>query len=204
MAADSVHRVIVATKNRGKLAEIRANLAFPGWEFITAEDLGLDVSEVVEDGETFTDNALIKAFAYRERFGLPALADDSGLVVDALGGEPGIRSARYSGELATDASNNVKLMAALEGVREPGRAARFQCAVVYVDEHRMPTAAYGTCEGSIGLAPRGKGGFGYDPLFLPNATPGRTMAELDMAEKNSISHRGRALRSLRDALLGAG
>jgi XTP/dITP diphosphohydrolase len=150
MAGDSIHRVVVATRNRGKLEEIRATLAFPGWEFVTAQDLGFEVSEVVEDGETFTDNALIKAFAYRERFGLPALADDSGLVVDALGGEPGIRSARYSGDQATDASNNVKLMAALEGVREPGRTARFQCSVVYVDEHRMPTAACGTCEGNIG------------------------------------------------------
>jgi XTP/dITP diphosphohydrolase len=204
MAADGMHRVIVATRNRGKLEEIRATLAFPGWEFVTAEDLGFVVSEVVEDGETFTDNALIKAFAYRERFGLPALADDSGLVVDALGGEPGIRSARYSGDLSTDASNNVKLMAALEGVREPGRTARFQCAVVYVDEHRMPTAACGTCEGSIGLTARGKGGFGYDPLFLPDAAPGRTMAELDVAEKNAISHRGKALRSLRDTLFGRG
>jgi XTP/dITP diphosphohydrolase len=204
MAGGDIHRVLVATRNRGKLEEIRSTLSFPGWEFVTAEDLGFDVSEVVEDGETFTDNALIKAFAYRERFGLPALADDSGLVVDALGGEPGIRSARYSGEQATDASNNVKLMAALEGVREPGRTARFQCSVVYVDEHRMPTAACGTCEGNIGLAPRGKGGFGYDPLFLPDAAPGRSMAELDIAEKNRISHRGNALRSLRDTLFGRG
>jgi XTP/dITP diphosphohydrolase len=202
MAGDSIHRVVVATRNRGKLEEIRATLAFPGWEFVTAQDLGFEVSEVVEDGETFTDNALIKAFAYRERFGLPALADDSGLVVDALGGEPGIRSARYSGDQATDASNNVKLMAALEGVREPGRTARFQCSVVYVDEHRMPTAACGTCEGNIGSAPRGKGGFGYDPLFLPDAAPGRTMAELDVFEKNAISHRGNALRSLRNTLFG--
>jgi len=203
MAADGLHRVIVATQNRGKLAEIRSALAFPGWEFITAEDLGLAVTNVVEDGETFTDNALIKAFAYRERFGLPALADDSGLVVDALGGEPGIRSARYSGDQATDTSNNVKLMAMLEGVAEPGRTARFQCAVVYVDEHRMPTAAYGTCEGRIGSEPRGKGGFGYDPLFLPDAAPGRSMAELDMDEKNALSHRGKALRALRDAIFGA-
>ncbi len=202
MAADGPHRVIVATKNRGKLAEIRGTLSFPGWEFITAEDLGLDISEVVEDGETFTDNALIKAFAYRERFGLPAIADDSGLVVDALGGEPGIRSARYSGDQATDASNNVKLMAMLEGVADPGRTARFQCAIVYVDEHRMPSAAYGTCEGRIGFEPRGKGGFGYDPLFLPDATPGRTMAELAADEKNAISHRGQALRALRDSLFG--
>jgi XTP/dITP diphosphohydrolase len=202
MAAPRLHRVVVATHNRGKLEEIRATLAFPGWEFVTAEELGLEPPEVVEDGETFTDNALIKAFAYRERLGLPALADDSGLVVDALAGEPGVRSARYSGEGASDASNNAKLLGALDGVAPMERSARFQCAMVYVDEHRMPTAACGTCEGSIGAGPRGKGGFGYDPLFLPEAAPGRSMAELDMGEKNAISHRGRALRSLRDALFG--
>jgi XTP/dITP diphosphohydrolase len=197
MGDDSAHRVIVATGNRGKLAEIRAALALPGWEFITAEELG-----VVEDGETFTDNALIKAYYYRERFRMPALADDSGLVVDALNGEPGIRSARYSGEDATDIENSAQLLRGLAGVPLEKRTARFQCALVYVDERRMPTAACGSCEGRIGLAPRGDGGFGYDPLFLPDAAPGLTMAELPMALKNEISHRGRALRALREALLG--
>jgi XTP/dITP diphosphohydrolase len=203
MAGDAVHRVVVATKNLGKLAEIRSTLHFPGWEFVTAEDLGLVAPDVVEDGETFTDNALIKAFAYRQAFGLPALADDSGLVVDALGGDPGVRSARYSGEGATDASNNKKLLTALEGVSDAERTARFQCAMVYVDERSMPTAACGVCEGRIGQFAVGSGGFGYDPLFLPFETSGRTMAELDVAEKNAISHRGKALRALRDSLFGA-
>lgn len=202
MGDDALHRVIVATGNPGKLAEIRAALAFPGWEFVTAAELGRDPIDVVEDGETFTDNALIKAFAYHQAFGMPALADDSGLVVDALGGDPGVRSARYSGESATDATNNAKLLDELGGVPGPERAARFQCAMVYVDERSMPTAACGTCEGSVGSAPRGAGGFGYDPLFLPDAAPGRTMAELDMGTKNAISHRGAALRALRDALFG--
>jgi XTP/dITP diphosphohydrolase len=203
MAGDAVRRVVVATKNLGKLAEIRSTLHFPGWEFVTAEDLGAVAPDVVEDGETFTDNALIKAFAYRQAFGLPAMADDSGLVVDALGGDPGVRSARYSGEGATDASNNTKLLTALEGASDAERTARFQCAMVYVDERSMPTAACGVCEGRIGHFAVGSGGFGYDPLFLPGDTPGRTMAELDVAEKNAVSHRGKALRALRDALAGA-
>jgi XTP/dITP diphosphohydrolase len=202
MAGERTHRVIVATSNPGKLAEIRAALAFPGWEFVTVADLGAECPDVEEDGETFIDNALIKAFAYRGLFRLPALADDSGLVVDALNGDPGIRSARYSGENATDEQNNALLLRNLGGVPAAQRVARFQCGVVYVDEHGMPSAAYGTCEGAIGISPRGSGGFGYDPLFLPVATPGRTMAELDMDEKNAISHRGHALRALRDRLLG--
>lgn len=204
MGDERTHRVVVATSNRGKLAEIRAALAFPGWEFVTAGDLGAEAPEIQEDGETFIDNALIKAFAYREIFRLPALADDSGLAVDALNGDPGIRSARYSGENATDQSNNTLLLRNLGDVSAAERVARFQCGMVYVDDHGMPSAAYGTCEGSIGLAARGTGGFGYDPLFLPSATPGRTMAELDMDEKNAISHRGHALRALRDRLLGEG
>jgi XTP/dITP diphosphohydrolase len=202
MGAESAHKVIVATGNRGKLAEIRAALAFPGWDFVTAEDLGVERLDIAEDGETFTDNALIKAYFYRERFRMPALADDSGLVVDALNGEPGIRSARYSGQDATDAENNAQLLRGLAGVPLEKRTARFQCALVYVDERRMPTAAYGSCEGRIGLVARGDGGFGYDPLFLPDAAPGLTMAELPMALKNEISHRGRALAALREALLG--
>lgn len=200
MADEHVHRVVVATRNAGKLAEIRAQLSFPGWEFATAEDLGAVSPEVEEDGDTFIDNALIKAFAYREMFRLPALADDSGLVVDSLNGEPGIRSARYSGEGATDEANNTLLLRNLAGVPAGRRTARFVCGMVYVDAHGSPTAAYGVCEGSVGFAAKGRGGFGYDPLFLPQATPGLTMAELSMAQKNAISHRGAALRALRDHL----
>jgi len=200
MAGEAVNRVVVATRNAGKLVEIRAELCYPGWEFVTAEELGVEPPEVEEDGETFIDNALIKAFAYREAFRLPALADDSGLVVDALNGDPGVRSARYSGEGATDAENNALLLRNLSGVPAAERTARFQCGIVYVDAHGMPTAAYGTCEGTIGLSQRGTGGFGYDPLFLPAATPGLTMAELSLEQKNAISHRGAALRALRDRL----
>lgn len=197
-------RVVVASGNRGKLDEIRSSLAFEGWEFVTAADLGLQTPEVEETGDSFIENALLKALAYHELFGMPSIADDSGLIVDALGGEPGVRSARYSGKGATDAKNNVKLLAALEGLTPDLRAARFQSAVVFVDEDGRTVAACGTCEGRMGAAPRGTGGFGYDPLFLPDATPGRTMAELSMAQKNAISHRGAALRALRDKLAGRG
>ncbi len=193
-------RVVVATANPGKLAEIRAALDIPGWEFVVAGDIGGRALEVEEDGETFTDNALIKAYAYREAFGLPALADDSGLVVDAIDGEPGIRSSRYAGEKATDADNNAKLLRVLTDVGEGARTARFTCAIVYVDGRGMPTVAYGYCRGRIGTSPKGQGGFGYDPLFLPDQTPGRSMAELDIAQKDAISHRGHALRALREEL----
>jgi XTP/dITP diphosphohydrolase len=182
MAGDPVHRVVVATKNLGKLAEIRATLMFPGWEFVTAEDLGAEAPAVVEDGETFTDNALIKAFAYRQAFGLAALADDSGLVVDALDGEPGVRSARYSGEGATDASNNKKLLTALQGVSDAERTARFQCAMVYVDERSMPTAACGSCARGSRRAHDGR------------ARPGRE--ECDQPQGQGVARAaGRALRS---------
>ncbi|MHB8804927.1 MAG: RdgB/HAM1 family non-canonical purine NTP pyrophosphatase [Coriobacteriia bacterium] len=198
-----MQRVIVATGNRGKLDEIRSALDFPGWEFVTAADLGAETLEVEETGDTFADNARLKARAYHEVFGIVALADDSGLEVDALDGAPGVYSARYAGPDATDADNNVKLLGALADVPESGRTARFHSVIVLVGEDGAETVAEGACEGSIGFEPRGTGGFGYDPLFRPDATPGRTMAELDRAGKNAISHRGAALRALRERLEGA-
>jgi XTP/dITP diphosphohydrolase len=195
-------RVIVATGNRGKLEEIRSALDLPGWEFVTASDLGSSTLDIEETGDTFEENARLKAQAYKKAFGLPALADDSGLEVDALGGEPGVRSSRYAGPDATDAENNAKLMAALQGVPEGQRGARFRTVIAYVDAGGAEIVVDGTCEGSIGFEPHGSGGFGYDPLFLPSEAPGRTMADLTMAEKNAISHRGAALRALRDALAG--
>lgn len=202
MSAAEVRRVIVATGNRGKLAEIRSALDFEGWEFVTAADLGAQALEIEETGETFLANARLKAHAYRAAFGLAALADDSGLEVDALGGAPGVYSSRYAGSGASDADNNVKLLAALADVPAHSRTARFRSVIVLVDEHGAETVAEGTCEGAIGHGPRGESGFGYDPLFLPHATAGRTMAELAMAEKNAISHRGAALRALKGQLAG--
>lgn len=194
-------RVVVATGNAGKMAEIRSALAFPEWEFVSVSDLG-GWDAPAETGATFEDNARLKAEAARSRFGGAALADDSGLEVDALHGAPGVRSSRYAGEDATDAENNVRLLMALDDVPDAERTARFRCSMVFLDDDGTETLADGRCEGRIGTEAVGEGGFGYDPLFRPDATPGRTMAELDMDGKNAISHRGSALRALREALAG--
>ncbi len=193
-------RVVVASSNEGKVREIRHVLEPLGWEVVRAADVGREALEVDETGETFLENALIKARAYAEAFDCPALADDSGLEVDALEGAPGVRSARYAGEPTDDAANNAKLLAALDGVPAAERTARFRCVMALVWPDRRVLAADGVCEGRIGYEPRGTGGFGYDPLFLPDAAPGKTMAELSPDEKSAISHRGAALRALRDAL----
>jgi XTP/dITP diphosphohydrolase len=201
MSAGEVVRVVVATANVGKVEEIRHALDIPGWEFVTAAELGGEPLEVEETGQTFTENALLKAHAYADRFGCAALADDSGLEGDALAGAPGVRSSRFSGEGATDAENNMKLLLMLAAVPEEERSARFRSVVALIEPDGSVTVADGSCEGRIGAAPRGTGGFGYDPLFLPDAVPGRTMAELTLAEKNAISHRGAALAALHDALV---
>ena len=194
--------VVVGSSNHGKLAEIRSALDFPGWRFVAAAELEAEWPSPEETGETFEDNARIKARAAHERFELAALADDSGLEVDELDGEPGVYSARYAGPCADDAENNSRLLLALKDVPEGQRTARFRCTIVFVGPDGTETVANGTCEGRIGFQPRGEHGFGYDPLFEPDATPGRTMAELSLAEKNAISHRGAALRDLHEKLAG--
>lgn len=194
--------VVVATGNRHKVDEIRSALPFPGWRFVTAAELDEEWPNPEEDGETFEDNARIKARAAHERFGFAALADDSGLEVDALDGEPGVYSSRYAGPCATDAENNARLLLALDRVPEGMRSARFRSTLVFIDEDGSELVATGTCEGEIAFAPAGANGFGYDPLFLPEATLGRAMAELSMDEKNAISHRGAALRALRALISG--
>lgn len=193
-------RVLVATGNKGKVAEIRAALDIDGWEFLTAEEAGFDALHVEEHGSSFLENALLKGRAYREAFGLAALADDSGLEVDALGGGPGVHSRYYAGDDATDAENNAKLLAALGDTPDTERTARFRSVIVLVNEDGSEVVGEGSCEGSILREPRGDGGFGYDPLFAPDAEPGFTMAELPMERKNAVSHRGAALRALREAL----
>jgi XTP/dITP diphosphohydrolase len=200
MAAEK-RRVVVATGNPGKLEEIRSALDIPGFEFVSPAELGSEPLDVAETGDTFTDNAMLKARAYAERFGMAALADDSGLVVDALGGRPGVRSSRYAGERASDSDNIRRLLEELDGFGPEMRSARFQCVVVLVDEDGSPLGACGTCEGQIGYRTIGSGGFGYDPIFLPDETPGSTMAELTLAEKNAISHRGKALHALKEQIL---
>ncbi len=190
-------RVVVATANRHKLAEIRAILAAAGLEVELVAMTDLDVPSPVEDGETFEANALIKARACARATGLPAIADDSGLAVDALDGAPGVYSARYAGEDADDAANNAKLLAALAEVPEERRGARFVCAAVAVGHGGGEIVLRGEMPGRVVHEPRGANGFGYDPLFVADDTPdGRTNGELTAAEKDAISHRGAAFRML--------
>lgn len=195
-------RVVVATNNRGKLAEIRSALPFEGWQFVAASELDDEWPSPDETGETFEANARIKAVAAHERFGMASLADDSGLEVDALDGAPGVYSSRYAGEDASDADNNARLLVALSDTPDERRTARFHSTILFIDTDGTETVADGACEGRIGHEGRGAGGFGYDPLFEPAQTPGRTMAELTLSEKNEISHRGDALRELRRLLSG--
>ena len=191
--------LVAATGNRAKLAELERLLAGIGWEVVAQAALG--VESPPEDGLTFVENAIIKARHAAERTGRPALADDSGLVVDALGGAPGVRSARYAGEGGDDAANNEKLVRELAGVPPEERTARFECAVVWMrhPSDPVPIIARGTWEGRVLEAPRGTKGFGYDPLFL-DPLSGLTAAELSPERKDALSHRGQALRALRAAL----
>ena len=196
--------VVLATNNAHKVSEISTALDFPGWEFKTLRELGIE-SDPVEDADSFEGNARIKARAAHEASGgLAALADDSGLVVDALDGAPGIYSARFAsvdGADCSDFANNAKLIACLAGVPDEQRTARFACTLVFVDEDGSERVATGTVEGRIGHAARGEGGFGYDPLFWPDVFAGEcTLAEVPQARKNEVSHRGNALRSLRAQL----
>ena len=188
-------RVVLASGNAGKQRELAALLAPRGFTILLQTDLGIDSAE--ETGTTFEANALLKARHAAQRSGLAALADDSGLEVDALGGRPGVRSARYAGEAATDAQNNALLLRELAGVPEPRRSARYRCVIAYVRaaDDPEPLLASGQWEGRIALAPRGSGGFGYDPIFIPEGEV-MTAAEMSPAAKNAVSHRGRALERL--------
>ena len=189
------HRLLIATGNPGKLREFRELFdahVDSQWELVAPADVGLKDFTVVEDGETYAENAGRKARSYSNACGLPALADDSGLEVDALDGAPGLYSARYAGEAADDAANRIKLLQALSGIPTEQRAARFRCVIAlafpYTTNVRL---GEGLVEGSIAMDERGDLGFGYDPVFaLPD---GRRMAELDVSEKNRISHRALAL-----------
>lgn len=194
-------QVVFGTRNRGKVAELALLLEPYGVEVRSLHDFP-DLPDAVEDGETFTDNALKKARHMVEHEGLLGLADDSGLVVDALDGRPGVHSARYGGPGLSAADKNQRLLGELAGVPEERRTARFVCVLAAVPaDGGEPRLAEGTCEGRILLAPRGSGGFGYDPVFGVDERPGRTMAELEPHDKNRISHRGRAMRSLLPDLL---
>ena len=189
-------RILIATMNEGKLREYERLLAeVPGLELETMASLETPV-DVEEDQDTFEGNALKKAVEIAAVAGVPCLADDSGLEVDALGGRPGVYSARYSGEGATDASNNAKLLEELGQVPDERRTARFRCAIAVVDaEGREVAVVDGACEGHIGHELRGTHGFGYDPLFIPVGYT-QTMAELGPETKNQISHRAKAASKL--------
>lgn len=194
---DPARTVVVATGNAHKLVEIETMLsaALPGMRFVALGQLG-DFEDPEETGTTFAENAVIKARAAVDGTGLAAVADDSGLMVDALDGAPGVYSARYAGVHGDDEANNAKLLAALEGVAAPARTARFVSSIAFIEPDGAVTMGEGTCEGTVGTVGRGEHGFGYDPLFLPDDTPGRTMAELEPDEKNAISHRFHALQDL--------
>ena len=188
-------KLILASNNAHKLVEIRAILGpvMPDMAFVALGELG-DFPDPVEDGDTFAANALIKARAALACTGLDmAVADDSGLVVDALDGEPGVFSARWAGEHGNDDANNDKLELLMADVPDERRTARFHSTVALVRGDGSYLLGNGDCEGLIGRERRGTHGFGYDPLFLPNDTPGKTMAELLPDEKNAISHRYHAL-----------
>ena len=196
-------RVVVATGNAHKIVEIKAILSevLPGTEFVSIRELG-DFPDPDETGVTFAENAFIKARAAHEQTGLPAIADDSGLEVDALGGAPGVWSARYAGRHGDDAANNEKLLADMADVPDEARTARFTSCVALVADG-LELSGLGHCEGAIGHSLIGDHGFGYDPLFFVRDCPGKTMAQLEPEEKNAISHRYHALCDLAEKLTGA-
>lgn len=192
-------RLAIASRNPGKLREIRAICSDWPVEWVTAEDHPEPWPDVDEPHDTYLENALLKAHAVAEAVGVPAVADDSGIEVDALGGGPGPRSARYAGEDATDERNLAMLIRALAGVPVSGRTARYRCVAVASWPDGREVWAEGHCEGILISKPRGTDGFGYDPIFVP-AGRDRTMAELSPQEKDRISHRGRAFRALGELL----
>ena len=205
-------RLLVATRSVHKLRELRELLDLDHTTLVSLDDLGIE-GDPVEDGATFETNAAIKARFGVRATGLPTLADDSGIEVDALGGAPGVRTRRYAGEDATDAANNAKLLDALRGLPPEERGARYVCVLALA----LPDAAgprggvrlvtaRGTCRGRIAAEPRGTGGFGYDPIFEPASEPpgGRTLGLWTPAEKNAISHRARAARRMAPRLVALG
>ncbi|HBI10122.1 XTP/dITP diphosphatase [Franconibacter pulveris] len=194
-----MQKVVLATGNAGKVRELASLLQDFGLEVVAQTELGVESAE--ETGLTFIENAILKARHAAQVTGLPAIADDSGLAVDILGGAPGIYSARYAGVEATDQQNLEKLLTALEDVPEGKRQAQFHCVLVYMRHADDPTplVCHGSWEGVITRKPAGEGGFGYDPIFFV-PSEGKTAAELTREEKSAISHRGQALKLLLEAM----
>ena len=189
---------ILATKNQGKIREFKELFSDMGIDFLSLNDVEAP-PEIVEDGKNFFENAFKKAKTISEHYGVMAISDDSGLEVDALDGRPGIYSARFAGEGASDEENYLKLLQELEGVEDEKRTARFRCVMVAYRPDGKWIKAEGSLEGVITREPRGTKGFGYDPVFLVPAL-GKTLAEIPMEEKNKISHRARALQALRESI----
>ena len=196
---DPAQKIVAATGNRHKIEEMEAITAPFGMTLMTKAEAGVGDLDVEETGTTFEENSLLKARAIMEATGLPAIADDSGLEVDALDGAPGVYSARFSGEGATDESNNLKLLQLMEGVEDGKRTGRFVSVITLCYPDGRTLTARGECPGSINRSPLGDGGFGYDPLFVPDGFK-KTYAQLTAQEKNSISHRARALAVLKEKL----
>lgn len=197
-----MQKVVLATGNPGKVREMADLLATFGLDIVAQTELGVESAE--ETGLTFIENAILKARHAAAVTGLPAIADDSGLAVDALGGAPGIYSARYAGEEASDQQNLLKLLAALENVPDDARQAEFHCVLVYLRHAEDPTPLvfHGSWQGEITRAAAGVGGFGYDPIFFVPAL-GKTAAELTKEEKHAVSHRGKAMTLLLEAMRNA-
>ena len=199
-------KLLVATSSPHKSAELRGVLALPRTDLLALAESGIGETPI-EDGATFAANALIKARFYAARSGLPTLADDSGLEVEALGGAPGVQTRRYAGEEATDEENNAKLLAALAGLPGPRRGARYVCVLCFLERpEATPLVRTGIFVGRISQAPRGSHGFGYDPIFEPESEPvgGRTVGQWSAEEKAAVSHRARAARKLGAALRDLG
>jgi XTP/dITP diphosphohydrolase len=196
------NHLLVATTNPGKIAEISALLDGLNFHIIGLSDLSQPPPPVDETGTTFIENALIKAEYYHNRTGLMTVADDSGLEVDALGGRPGVYSARYGGAELSSSEQIVKLLDELKGIPEEKRTARFICCIALIGTGLRETFE-GRCEGIIAFQPRGSGGFGYDPIFI-DAESGRTFAELSQEEKAQRSHRGKALAELKKRMKAEG
>jgi XTP/dITP diphosphohydrolase len=186
-------KVIFATGNKGKLKEVKKIFADTGIEIISLYDLG-EVPEIIENGHTYQDNAIIKAKTIYELYKMPVIADDSGLSVEQLGGQPGVHSARYAGEKCTYADNNNKLVSELAKYEEPHKA-KFVCCAVFYNGEKIESA-FGELPGKIVTTPKGEHGFGYDPIFVPEGDC-RTLAEYSGEEKNKISHRAKAFNALR-------
>ena len=193
-----MRKLLLATNNPGKVREFRELLAECGWEIVAPADVGIAL-EVEETGTTYEENALLKAEAFSQASGMAALADDSGLEVDALGGAPGVYSARYAGRDTTHRDKIEVLLHTLRDVPDDRRTARFRAVIVVALPDGRRFTSEGVCEGRIAYAPRGDGGFGYDPIFLVTGGP-RTMAEISADEKNRISHRARAAAAMCEIL----